>query len=578
MKKILIFICSLTLSVSLFAQWEQIRKKENFKDSLSAAKDVNFVSSVRFQSTIKIGAITITPTGTELNFVDGVTSAIQTQIDALLDSIATLRALIQVSEVPHVSQIHYVSTSGNDGNDGATTGTPWLTLAYAEAHATAAGDTIALKKGDTWALTTSVAISHSGADGYPITWDGTLWGSGAPAKIQASANRANGQQAIVHISGGASHIIFQNITCDANNKITYGLVIGSWTGTFSALVQNNEHDITIDSCTILNVGNGTDYNIGFLCEPFYTNITDITIQNCTLNGADDEQLSFYCGKTGDGATLSECSNVLIKNNTLTNWGRRGETTGYGLQINNKVTNAIIEENILTTGANGHGNGMQIESNETTLGYFPTGIIVRYNKITVSESDNFCLYIQHGQAKTADIYYNIFVQGINVTDTDGGGVWLVLSASPAWTGAVINLWNNTIYTTSGRSVQNDCAVTGVLRARNNAIYNTGTNDYAQYCLINNTLNATTHSNNGYYRSANVDYTKVLNGGNYYQTNAQVLAWEATAIPTDPKFVTPGTNFHLQVTSPLINKGVDVGLTRDYEGNAISGPDIGAYEYH
>jgi hypothetical protein len=193
-----------------------------------------------------------------------------------------------------------------------------------------------------------------------------------------------------------------------------------------------------------------------------------------------------------------------------------------------------------------------------------------------------LYIQHGQAKTVDVYYNIFVQGINVTDTDGGGVWLVLSASPAWTGAVINLWNNTIYTTSGRSVQNDCAVTGVLRARNNAIYNTGNDDYTHFCLINNTSNATTHSNNGYYRSANVDYTKVKNAGSYYQTNAQVLAWEATAIPTNPLFVTPGTNFHLQVGSPLINAGVTIaGLPLfDYEGNAVNPttPNIGAYEYH
>jgi hypothetical protein len=81
MKKKLIIICLTIFSTSLFGQWEQIRRKENFKDSTSHAKDVNFVSSARFQSTIKIGSVTLLPTGTELNYVGGVTSAIQTQLN-----------------------------------------------------------------------------------------------------------------------------------------------------------------------------------------------------------------------------------------------------------------------------------------------------------------------------------------------------------------------------------------------------------------------------------------------------------------------------------------------------------------
>jgi hypothetical protein len=36
--------------------------------------------------------------------------------------------------------------------------------------------------------------------------------------------------------------------------------------------------------------------------------------------------------------------------------------------------------------------------------------------------------------------------------------------------------------------------------------------------------------------------------------------------------------LQAGSPAIDAGVDVGLTKDFEGNPIVGtPDIGAYEY-
>jgi len=53
----------------------------------------------------------------------------------------------------------------------------------------------------------------------------------------------------------------------------------------------------------------------------------------------------------------------------------------------------------------------------------------------------------------------------------------------------------------------------------------------------------------------------------------------SINVDPKFISPGNgNFKLQLSSPAINAGMDVGLTHDYIGNPIFGlPDLGAIEY-
>jgi hypothetical protein len=52
-------------------------------------------------------------------------------------------------------------------------------------------------------------------------------------------------------------------------------------------------------------------------------------------------------------------------------------------------------------------------------------------------------------------------------------------------------------------------------------------------------------------------------------------------SDPKFVNlGGEDFHLQAGSPAINKGVNLGYTKDYEDHAVpigAAPDIGAYEY-
>jgi hypothetical protein len=60
-------------------------------------------------------------------------------------------------------------------------------------------------------------------------------------------------------------------------------------------------------------------------------------------------------------------------------------------------------------------------------------------------------------------------------------------------------------------------------------------------------------------------------NWYNNGSGNLDGKAAGagdITTDPKFVDPvAGNFHLQADSPLINAGVDVGLTRDFEGNIV-----------
>jgi hypothetical protein len=79
---------------------------------------------------------------------------------------------------------YYVSTSGNDSNNGKTTATPWRTLSYAESSATTPGDIILLKKGDVWYLTKPFVIEHSGSNDNYIIWDGGSWGSGSNAIIK----------------------------------------------------------------------------------------------------------------------------------------------------------------------------------------------------------------------------------------------------------------------------------------------------------------------------------------------------------------------------------------------------------
>ena len=467
---------------------------------------------------------------------------------------------------------YYVTTSGSDEANGTTTSTPWATLAYAEAHATAVGDIIALKKGDIWSSTTPIAIKHGGSVGNPIIWDGSLWGSGDNASIRSSGNHSADYYSIVNIIA-CSYVTFKNITVDGNNTQCFGIAIGGHTG-MSGNVQGNETNITIDGCSILNVGDGEGYCLGFCCQTWNTDISDITVQNCTFDGSDDEQLSFYPGKGADGATARTISNVLVKNNSLTNWGRRGETTGYGLQINNHIVNAVIEDNTLAQGATGLGNAMHIEANESTAGYYPTNIIVRRNTFNISKSSSRDLYIQSGQAMTVDIYSNIFIS-TSTTNTEVGN--LLISVVGDYLGGEINIFNNTFYTRCGFNIQNDNATGNVFIVKNNILYNAGTDAEASACLFSYTAGATVHDYNAYYRSAGVDELKMIDDG-YLYTSSQVLAKEANAIVGDPIFVTVGSNFHLQSSSPVIGEGVDLDLVLDYDSVSWNvTPSMGAYEY-
>jgi hypothetical protein len=67
-----------------------------------------------------------------------------------------------------------------------------------------------------------------------------------------------------------------------------------------------------------------------------------------------------------------------------------------------------------------------------------------------------------------------------------------------------------------------------------------------------------------------------GGNVdwdYNDNVLTGTIGAHDLHVDPQFVNPGSyNFHLQSTSPVVDKGVNVGLP--YAGGA---PDMGAFEY-
>ena len=76
--------------------------------------------------------------------------------------------------------------------------------------------------------------------------------------------------------------------------------------------------------------------------------------------------------------------------------------------------------------------------------------------------------------------------------------------------------------------------------------------------------------------------VLVSNNLYENTPSLSGvTDSNAIIGNPLFVNPGSDFHLQSTSPAIDAGLTLPeVTEDYEHNSRpqgSGYDIGAYEY-
>lgn len=103
MKKLLILFAFLALSLQLCSQthWVPQRSKYLYLDSVQFESDINILTPLRLQNSFKLGAVTVTANGTELNILDGalantteinylvgVTSAIQTQINTKAPSIS----------------------------------------------------------------------------------------------------------------------------------------------------------------------------------------------------------------------------------------------------------------------------------------------------------------------------------------------------------------------------------------------------------------------------------------------------------------------------------------------------------
>ena len=470
------------------------------------------------------------------------------------------------------STVYYVSTTGDDANDGLSDVTPWQSIQYAELNAPP-GATIALERGNTWVETIALGITHGGTEGNHTIWDGDYWGAGAQAIIQASANRATPNASIVNIIN-CHYVTFQNITVDGNNKQTWGIVVGGdITAYFSpGNVQNDERHIIVQDCEITDCGDGTTYCNAVQVRCADSDVYDITIQRNTIDGCSSHGITFYpqIAQYIGGATPKAIIGGYIGYNTITNYHKYSGNTGNGIHIDWDSRDIIIEHNDI---ADVLGNGVACIALDSGAGgsiYFPTDIIMRYNNLSSAGADGIAAY--GGGALTVDIYGNVIT--LTGTGLQRRGIDFHYDDPYDYTGAAINIYFNTIVangTDNPSCLYDGTQQVGAVTFKNNIFYGDGEN----LIVYGTSLSEPIHSNNLYYKSGAGNWTKFLG---VERDAANTLVWEPTAVITDPTFTTEFTNLHLQVGSPALDKGVPVsGIIIDIEGTTLSTPpNMGAYE--
>jgi len=436
-------------------------------------------------------------------------------------------ATITVNPAPTGGAVYYVNGStGNDANPG-TSSAPWRTIQKA-ANTLRAGETVIVNGGT---YNERVVVSGSGSSGNLITFQaqGTVVTKGF--QVQANYVKVDsfeiGNIAYVHHTsrntGSGVYI------SGSNNQITNNYVHN----TPAAGIYLNS------SGTSNNLVSGNRVAYGVECGIFVQGSNNLIASNDVSHTHSVE------GSDADGIRFFGTANIFRKN---------------------YVHDIIYAE---SPGDDPHIDAIQTWGPVDTV-TFEQNIF----DIPDNEMQGSMISISTNPVQNLTFRNNIFING---SKTAWGPAINIMGYSGSSLGStVVNVTvvNNTFIRTGGNNLAY-CVVLhdGVQNATvtNNAFYNCGGRDFGYWStnsFFGGTASNITVRNNSVFTTDGV----APSGG-----PSPNDVWMA-----DPMFMNTATrNFHLQSTSPLINKGAMLSqVTNDYDGVARpqgAAYDIGAFEY-
>ena len=457
---------------------------------------------------------------------------------------------------------YYVKSGGSDVANGLSDGTAWATVAKVNSSMGIfkPGDAILFRRGDTWTSST-INIGIAGILGNNITIG--AYGTGSKPIISGSTNNpaikvtaANrGYWTINELdlrsSGFPSGIYNSLAIYFAYWQTDLGPVPG-W------IIQN----CSFNSCILVSgpgtlikgnvfYGAGNSYNRGGAIALRGPNAKDVIVENNTISNYIDRGIWVYNG----------APSATIRNNTIHDIVAGSDNAGMGVNIDGygvPVPNAKIYGNYIY---NCDGIGASCE-NGFNAEY--------YNNLVVNcKWGGFDIYwyaAVYGQASNVKIHHNIVRNGeygvmINAanTATIAHNTFIKDNASLKNEGAFF-------VTSSSTYVSN-------ITFANNII--TGT--WAHQVKVPDSKNIWARFD---YNNIVPKGTEIMYRGGTSLSLAQVqaLGFMTHGTSSDPRFINPASDWHLQSGSPAINSGMNLNFTSDYDGKIIDAtPDMGAYEY-
>ncbi|MFA6410043.1 MAG: right-handed parallel beta-helix repeat-containing protein [Candidatus Buchananbacteria bacterium] len=473
---------------------------------------------------------------------------------------------------------YYLDASlGSDSNNGLSEATAWKTLAKLTTRHFAAGDTILLKRGQTW--TEPLTFSDSGSLTLPITIG--AYGIGSQPIIDGL-----GSQSFLLGINNADYITVKDLAF--------------YRGLYS-VVLNNTDNVILDN---LKVYDGKGLAGIILIADTAGRCENNTVKNSTVYGT----VGTSATELGSGILLYDvyCKNNLILNNDVYDNAHEGIVIWRG--SNNLVKSNIVYRNAQSGIRVGDvtASGNIIEKNTSyanaqamddrygiDLIRVGNDNIVRYNKV-YSQRDTY-----NDSAVPSDPSNNGTKYGSGGIRFDGGG----------WVGNDhMSSTGNKIYYNliSGEYTGIDIFNYDNVSAHNNVIYNSGLIGLAiaSYDATRPALNNQVKNNiiyfdnpaNRYLIAMSETAGTILDHNLYFQNGAEQFlnnwatlnfsAWKNTLLQDynslvgNPLFVDPANfDFRIRPTSLAINGGADVGLSLDYNGLSVplqTQPEIGAFE--
>lgn len=478
------------------------------------------------------------------------------------------------------------SAAGNDAYTGRSQTSPWRNIHKLNTITLLPGDTVLFKRGSFWRE--QLDITRSGTASAPITY--STYGTGS-RPVLCGAERVTGWT-IYNASAkiwrasynwvspigpswsSPDFILINGIPSPKKSSIAACTAERDWYYSGGVFYVNS-------STTPTSVEVGTR-NYGVFARD-YGNIQHIVLEGFDVKSANYKSVMVGYGNHNwiirdmclhhngapeasdrSGIDIRGCDNMLITGCIVYQAGRNGIQVSAGSY--NIIENCDVHDI--------RNNGISIRGSSSRT---CQGNIIRNNVVYQSPSAWTGI---NGIVVTDDAVYPIRdtkVYGNLIYNVSNIGMMLYGMANTN-----VEVYNNTVYNAHRCYVLVNMGSSSVT-LMNNIGMTTWYGWHPIFSLENTSVTNKTVDYNLWFK-VNSDPSTVQNG---YTPYTSIGAWrsatglDAHSIIADPRFVNAwGKDFRIQATSPAVNAGTNVGLSKDLVGVSIPQgptPDMGAYEY-